>query len=74
MEYGKGMEYGGGGSKLKSAGMPRDGKQKAGLESGSPYKAKITESNAALGLHSVGYNEKPGANPKVAVSRNHYIR
>jgi hypothetical protein len=31
-------------------------------------------SDEALGMHSVGKNEKPGANPKHKVSRGHYIK
>ena len=63
-----------GGGKLKGKGMPRDGKQSAGIGSGTTHKAKISEGDAALGLHSVGKNEKPGPNPKVKVSRGHVIR
>lgn len=54
--------------------LPRDGKQKGGFASGTCHKEKITDSDAALGLHSVGKNEKSGANPKVSVSRGHSIK
>jgi hypothetical protein len=54
--------------------MPRDGKQKAGIQSGTSHKEKCTESDAQLGMHSVGKNEKPGANPSIKVSRGHTIK
>ncbi len=55
-------------------GMARDGKQKAGIESGTSHKEKCTDSDAQLGMHSVGKNEKSGANPVIKVSRGHSIR
>ena len=54
--------------------LPRDGKQGAGIVSGTCHKEKISDSLASLGLHSVGKNEKPGANPSVKVSRGHTIK
>lgn len=54
--------------------LPRDGKQSGGFESGTCHKEKITDSDAQLGMHSVGKNEKPGANPSVKVSRGHTIK
>jgi hypothetical protein len=54
--------------------MPRDGKQKAGLASGTCHKESAKASDAELGMHSVGKNEKPGANPSVKVSRGHTIK
>ena len=54
--------------------MPRDGKQSAGVQSGTSHKEKITESDAQLGLHSVGKNEKSGANPSLKVSNGHTIK
>ena len=69
MNYG----YGKKGGKAKFKSITRDGKQGAGLESGTCHKEKCNESNAALGMHSVGKNEKPGNMPKVKVSRGHTI-
>ena len=54
--------------------MKRDAKQGAGVVSGLSHKEKISDSDASLGLHSVGKNEKPGANPSVKVSRGHTIK
>ncbi len=54
--------------------MPRDGNQKAGIQSGTSHKEKCNDSDASLGMHSVGKNEKPGANPSVKVSRGHTIK
>lgn len=54
--------------------MPRDGKQGAGIQSGTSHKEKCKDSDASLGMHSVGKNEKPGANPSVKVSRGHTIK
>ena len=54
--------------------MQRDAKQKAGVQSGTSHKEKITESDAQLGLHSVGKNEKSGANPKVPAGNGHFIK
>lgn len=54
--------------------LPRDGKQKGGFASGTCHKEKITESPEQLGMGMVSKNEKPAPNPKVAVSRGHYIK
>ena len=54
---------------LKS--MPRDGNQKAGIESGTCHKDKIGEVG---GMGSVGKNEKPEANPSISVSRGQTIK
>lgn len=70
MEYGHKMK--GGKASFKS--LPRDGKQKGGLESGTCHKEKISESPMALGMGYVGKNEKPAANPSVKVSRGHTIK
>ena len=54
--------------------MKRDAKQGAGVQSGLSHKEKCNDSDASLGMHSVGKNEKSGANPSVKVSRGHTIK
>lgn len=61
-----------GSGKPKLKGMPRDGKQGAGLESGTCHKEKIGDPD--LGQSSVGKNEKPkGLGPKTGVSNGQVI-
>jgi len=55
--------------KLKST--PRDGKQPAGLVSGTSHKEKIGEVG---GMGSTGKNEKPEANPSIPVSNGQTIK
>lgn len=54
---------------LKS--KPRDGNQKAGVESGTSHKEKIGEVG---GMGSVGKGEKPEANPSISVSNGQVIK
>lgn len=58
----------------------RDGKQGAGIQSGTSEKYGCWQpptlakaGPASEGMHSVGKNEKSGANPRKKVSRNHVI-
>ena len=64
---------------MKSKG--RDANEGAGIGSGLSHKEKIGGSfekaqagPASCGMHSVGKNEKSGANPSVKVSRGHTIK
>ena len=70
MEHG----YGPQGKKASFKSMPRDGKQSAGIISGTSHKEKISEGEMALGMGYVGKNEKPAPNPSVSVSRGHTIK
>jgi hypothetical protein len=61
-------------------GKTRDGNEPGGLVSGTSHKEKIgggmekaQAGPASCGMHSVGKNEKSGANPKTKVSRGHTI-
>lgn len=64
------MNSGSGKPKLK--GHARDGKQGAGLESGTSHKEKIGDPD--LGMGSKGKNEKPaGLGPKTNVSNGQVI-
>lgn len=60
--------------------MKRDGKQGAGIYSGTSHKEKFWQAPtmakagpASCGMNSVGKNEKSAANPKNKVSRDHVI-
>ena len=64
---------------MKSKG--RDANEGAGIGSGLSHKQGFHESPtmakagpASCGMHSVGKNEKSGANPSVKVSRGHTIK
>ncbi len=61
--------------------MARDGKQSAGIYSGTSHKEKFWQAPtmakagpASCGMHSVSKNEKPGENPSMKVSRGHTIK
>lgn len=51
--------------------MPRDGNQKAGIESGTCHKDKIGDVG---GMGATGKNQKPEANPSISVSRGQTIK
>lgn len=44
-----------------------------GVKSGTSEKMKISDSLEQLGMHAVGPDQKPGANPKKKVAGGHIL-